>query len=374
MLNPEIITVVAGGAIYTGWERVQVSAGIDQAARDFTLETTERIGEWKFPPGTPVQIYANDDLLVDGYVNAYEASGDANSHRIAIRGRGKGQDIIDSSAEHPTGYFENETPGEALRKLDKFGVGIVDRVPLKRVPYMQLKQGETVFQFGERYLRDQAATLMGMPDGSIEITNASVAKPHFGILMEGRNIKSFQVSLTDNGRHSRYIVKGQNRLGTGSASLRIRQEVQDSGVKRERPKIIAAETDTDDARAKERAQHEKERAAGRSITAAVQTQGFRDFAGELFAPNRLIYVHAPILMHLSMAMLIERAEFSQDQSGSLTQLTLVDPRAYRGRKQSGMTPLSESAQEAERWGAEGAVRQELESGDAITDPAWTEGF
>ena len=373
MLNAELVTVVAGGAVYTGWTRVQVSAGIDQAAREFSIETTERVGEWKFPPGTPAQIFANGDLLVDGYVNAYEASGDDSSHSISIRGRGKGQDIVDSSAEHDTGHFENETPGEVLKKLDKFAVGITPKVPLAKVPYMQIMQGETVFQFGERYLRDQGATMMGMPDGSIDITNASVARPHFGILMEGRNIKSFQVSLTDAGRHSRYIVKGQNRLGTGTGSLRIKQEVRDSGVKRDRPRIIASELDTDDGRARKRADHEKERAAGKSISAAVQTQGFRDLAGELFAPNRLIYVHAPILMHLSMAMLIERVEFSQDGSGSLTQLTLVDPRAYKGQKQSGMRPSSESVPDDERWGEEGAVGQQYES-EAITDPAWTEGF
>ena len=366
MLNPEYITVVAGGMTYSGWTRVQVTAAIDEAARTFSLETTERIGEWKFPPGTPIEIKANGDLLVSGYTNSYEASGEAESHRISIRGRGKGQDIIDSSAEHHTGNFKNDTPDNALKKLDRYGVGVTAKVPLQRVPYMHIKPGETVWQFGERYLRDQAVTMMGKPDGSIEVTNASVAQPHFGILMEGRNIKSFQVSLTDNERHSRYIVKGQNRLGTGSASLRIKQEAKDNGVKRPRTRIVAAETDTDDKRAKQRAEHEKDRAAGKSISAAVQTQGFRDLAGQLFEPNRLIYVHAPILMHLSMAMLIQRIEFSQDQSGSLSQLTLVDPRAFKGKKQQGQRPSSSSAQEEERFGTEGAARQGAES-----DPAFT---
>lgn len=332
MLNDEFITVVADGMVYSGWERVQVSAGIDQAARTFQLETTERIGEWKFPPGTAIKILSNGDLLCDGYVNAYEASADATSHRISIKGRSRSQDLVDSSAEHDTGFFENETPAGALALLDKYGVGVKAKIPLLKEGYMQLAQGETPFQFADRYLRTQGATMMGLADGSIEVTNASVAEAHFGILWEGRNIKSCQVSLTDGSRHSKYIVKGQRRTGTGAAALRVKQSASDKGVKRPRTKIMVQETDTDPERARSRAQNEKERQAGRSIAAAIQTQGFRDMKGKLFEPNRLIYVHAPILMHLTKTMLIERVTYTQDRSGSLSELTLVDPRAHKGKQ------------------------------------------
>jgi prophage tail gpP-like protein len=360
MLNEEIITVLAGGVTYSGWERVQVSAGLDDAARSFTLETTERLGEWSFPPGTPVQIFANGDLLLNGYVNAYEASADATSHRISIKGRSRSQDLIDSSAEHDTGHFENDTPGDALRKLDRYGVGVKVKVPLSKEEYMQLKQGESPFQFADRYLRTQGVTIMGLADGSVEVTNASIAKTHFGILWEGRNIKSCQVSLTDGSRHSKYIVKGQRRSGTGAASLRIKQEAADRGVKRHRAKVMVQETDTDPDRAQKRANSERDRQAGRSVAASVQTQGFRDFAGQIFEPNRLIYVHSPILMHISQAMLIERVTFTQDgKSGSIAELTLVDPRAHKGRQVGkGFSRAPEAP--------------EIEATD--TDPAWNDGY
>lgn len=362
MLNEEHVTVIAGGRVFDRWERVQVTAAINEAARQFSLETTEYVGEFNFAPGTPCQVLANGDLLVDGYINSYEASGDEKSHRVNVKGRSRAQDAIDSSAEHETGYFEEQTPEQHAKALDKFGIGFQAKVPLRKVPYAQIKQGETVFKFVERYLREQGATMMGMPDGSVEITNGSVARSVYGILLEGHTIKSFQVSLTDGGRHSKYIVKGQNRLGTGSASLRIRQQASDKGVKRNRTKIIAQETDTDPSRAKERAEHERDRAAGKSIAAAVQTQGFRDFAGKLFEPNTLIYVHSPVLMKLAQAMLIERVEFSQDRGGSLTQLTLVDPRAYKGKPQS-----SSAIDEPD-------LRELIDDGGAETGAPWTEGY
>jgi prophage tail gpP-like protein len=360
MLNDEIITVVAGGIPYTGWERVQVSAGIDEAARSFSLETTERIGEWSFPPGTPLQIFANEDLLLDGYVNNYEASADATSHRITIKGRSRSQDLVDSSAEHESGYFENDTPGNALKQLDRYGVGVTVKVPLSKEDYMQLKQGESPFQFADRYLRTQGVTIMGLADGSVEVTNASVAQSHFGMLWEGRNIKSCQVSLTDGERHSKYIVKGQRRIGTGAAALRIKQEAADRGVKRPRTRILVQETDTDPQRAQQRATNEKDMRAGRSVAASVQTQGFRDFAGRLFEPNRLIFVHAPILMHLSQTMLIERVTFTQDdKSGSISELTLVDPRAHKGKQVGRGFSRAPEAPEIE---------------ESKTDPAWNDGY
>jgi prophage tail gpP-like protein len=332
MLNVEVVTVIAGGAPYTDWEKISVTASLSEAVRTFTIETTEHPGQFRFPPGTPVQIYANGDLLIDGYVNVYESTGAHSSHRISVQGRGKGQDYIDSSAEHDTGFWEDKTPEDVAKELNKWGIGIKSEVPLDKIPYQQLKPGETPHQMVERYLRTEGVTQMGEPNGDILMTNASVAKSCFGILLEGQNILEYQVSLTDGSRHSNYLVKGQSRKGIGAGALRIKQQAGDKGVKRHRPKIIANETDTDTKRAKKRAEHEKERGAGRSIQATVKTQGFRDFAGVLFAPNKLIYVHAPILMHLVETMLIEGIQLDQDsKGGSISGLKLIDPRAYKGK-------------------------------------------
>lgn len=371
MLNEEYITVVANGQVFTGWERVRVTAGIQQAVRSFVLETTEQVGEWKFPHGTAVEIFANGDLMVKGYVNAYQASGDYQTHRISIQGRGKGQDYVDSSAEHPTHEFDNQNPLQAAQALDHYGIGIASDIPLDAVPRMHITPGEPPFNFIERYLRPIGASMMGMPDGSIRITDASAAKSHYGILMEGQNIKSFQVDLNDGSRHSKYIARGQGRTGTGASRLRATGSATDSGVRRRRTRVLANETDSDRGRVRNRARHERDRAAGRSVKASVQVQGFRDFAGVLFAPNKLIYVHAPILMHLKTTMLIEQVQFTQDnKSGSLCDLQLVDPRAFRGQR-----PARGAAGQAGQGGAGDNDQGTVDSNDqGDTDPAWVDGY
>jgi prophage tail gpP-like protein len=335
-MGTEHVTVVADGMSYGGWEKVEWSAAIDEACRSFQVDTTERPGEFAFPPGTPVQILASGALVLDGYVNRYHSSGAAKQHSVSIAGRGKGQDLVDCSAVHQTGNAKDKTAVEFAREFKLSGVTLNEKVKLPKIPYQQLAQGETCFRCLERYLRPAGATLMGEADGSVSATNASVATRAGGALIEGVNILEWSVDFDDQGRMSEVTVKGQRRHGSGEENLRIKEQAIDSGVKRYRPRIIVNETDTDKARARERAAHEKERCAGNSIRASVTTQGWRDPAGALWTPNTIVFVNSPTLMHLVQDMLIERVEASQDDKrGTTARLSLVDPRAYRGTGQNG---------------------------------------
>ena len=189
MNNREEITVIAGGHRYRGFEDVHVRAAINEAARNFQIKTTESPGEFRFPCGTPIQILANGDLTLDGYVNLYSPSGDEKTHTIGLQGRGKGQDFIDCAPDHATGTWVDKTPDAIARELDQWGVGIKAEIPLEAEEYWKREPGEKSFETLERLLRGHGATMMGNADGSISITNASVAKRHAGALIEGVNIK-----------------------------------------------------------------------------------------------------------------------------------------------------------------------------------------
>lgn len=328
--NAEIVTIAADGERLGGWVSVEITAAINEAARAFSVVTTERIGEWKLPPGTAVDVYANSDLVVRGYTNRYKPRGNATQHQCTIMGRGKGQDIVDCAAVHDTSEWDDEDPENILRDLDKFGVGVKARVPLDKLNW-RLAQGESVFRSGERLLRDQGVSCMGMPDGSIELTNASVAERHAGELAEGVNIEDYDGDIGDDQQHSDVTVKGQRSLGTDDDDIQIEETAKNPSVGRYRPRVIVSETDTNKKRARARAENEVERAAGASIKCRITTQGWRDEGGELWTPNRLIFVRSPILLKIVQDMLIERVLLKQDdKGGSLAELQLVDPRTYKG--------------------------------------------
>jgi len=335
-MGTEYVTAGAGGGSFAGWKKVEVTAALDEAARSFTLETSERPGQFAFPPGTPITILATGALLVDGFVNKYHASGAAKTHQVRIAGRGKGQDFIDGSAVHPKGHAKMKSPVKFANEFQGIGTLVRDEIGLEPVDYQQIYQGETGFRFLERALRPHGATQMGNADGSISVTNASRATRAGGALIEGVNILEWSVDFDDSGRSSDYTVKGQRREGTKDEDLHIKESAQDSGVKRYRPRVIVHETDTDKKRAKNRAMHEKEKSAGKGTKAQITTQGWRDGGGALWTPNSIVFVSSPVLMHLVQDMLIEKIVFSQDdKSGTTAQLSLVDPRAHRGQGQSG---------------------------------------
>lgn len=339
-LNPELVTVIAGGE-FDMWERVEVSYSLKDCTRSFRLETAEPPGAWFFPPGTPLTILANGSLVLTGYVNRYKPQGDARSHNPVVEGRGKGQDFVDCAAVYEPGFWENKTPDEIAQDLDRFGIGLDAEVPLEPIPYFQINQGETAFAAVERALRPQGATMSERPDGSIAITNAQAAGRHAGGLIEGRNIKAFQGVLSDENRHSEIEVKGQARKGVGDAALRIAEKAMDAGVQRYRPKIIINEGDTDIKRARARANHERDRRQGLSVSAAITTQGWRDDAGALWERNWLVWVQSPSLK-IAGDMLIESVTLTQDngREGSIARLNVVNARAYQG---SGGTSSSDGA-------------------------------
>lgn len=333
-MGVEIVRVVVGGMAYTSWKGATIRAAVKEAARSFSLNVAMEGGgaatAWTFKAGAAVSIYANADLLLTGYVDRYQPSLDANRIEATITGRSKAADAIDSSAEHSTGRIENKTLLEIAKELDKFGIGFSSKETLDKIPVFQITPGESVFRALERQARAQGLTLMGKSDGGIEIVKAGTQR-HAGGIFEGRNLKQGSADHNWSNRHSKYVVKGQRPTGSGVDNLEIEAAIRDSGVDRYRPIVIVEEQDTDKGRAKKRAKNRRDRAAGEALRASITLQGFRDDAGEIWTPNRLVWVESPSLS-IGQDMLVESVTFTLDgNGGSTTQLALVDPRAFGGK-------------------------------------------
>lgn len=336
-MGPEFVTIRAGGAAWSAFERVMVEASFKNAAREFHIDIAAEPGPMPtagtFAAGTEIEIYFNGDLALRGYVDRYKPSiSEHETAKIAVSGRSKSQDLIDSSAVHKTGRFEKKTPAEIGQELDKAGVGVKTDRQLDKVPHYQLTPGETVFRAIEKLCRAQGMTITCPPDGSMLITDASQAKRHAGGLIESRNIKTADADHNFAGRHSKVIVRGQRPFGHGDESLAIEAVATDDAMKRQRPVIVFQDDDTEKGgRAKKRAKRRRDAEAGNSLRANVTVQGFRDDGGKLWTPGYLVFVDSPFLA-ISQDMLVEKATFSQSRGqGSETVLQLVDPRAYNGK-------------------------------------------
>lgn len=331
----ELVTVVAGGREFRRWKGVTIGLGAKQAARSFTLRAAEPetwLGrDWPLQPGNTVEVYATGTLILRGVIDSYAPSFSSSAHEVGITGRSKAADAIDSSAVHKTGRIENKTIEEVARELDKQGVGFKAKgiSGLRKIPLVQIVPGETIFRTLDALARSQGVLLVGEADGSVAITKAGKNGRHAGQIAEGVHILEASATLSAAGKNSPVIVKGQRRLGTGKDATRIRKVVTDDTVKRFRPLIVVHDEDADPERAEERAKWHVRRAAGQSVRAQVKVYGWRDEAGALWDPTKLVWLNSPRL-RIDQDMAIESASLTQDEQGTTATLSLVDPRALGG--------------------------------------------
>jgi prophage tail gpP-like protein len=343
------VSVVINGAQYNGWEEITVEASVKEAARSFSLKIAAEMGGTAaatlFALFSPVQIFESGEMVFSGYVDRRAPKLGKDEAYITISGRAKGQDAIDSSAMHPTGRFDNQTPLQIAQTLDKFGIGFTTDAQLTAVPEYQLKPGATVFREIEKLCRDQGVTLAGQADGSIKLTQAGkTAQRQAGALIEGKNIEEIEGSFSGDNIHSEARVRGQSYDGNGPDALQIEGLASNSTVPRYRPLVLVQDANTDKTRAKNRATNRRDKEMGDGIRAAAEVVGWRDDDGELWMPGNIVWVSSPFLA-LEQDMLIETLTYHQNEKGkgSTTQLHLVDPRAHGG---SG----SQAGQSGPAWG------------------------
>ena len=168
-------------------------------------------------------------------------------------------------------------------------------------------------------------------DGSIKFTKVKEKRHSGWIGYGGSRVLRASGKHSQKKRYKEYTVKGQKTLGYGSDALQVEVKASDDVVKRNRIKVIVVEGDTDDGRATKRAEWEASRSAGEGARSEYTVHGWRDDDALLWMPGHLIYVADPML-HLDQDMAIESVTFTQDDNGTISKLSLVDPRALGGKK------------------------------------------
>lgn len=327
----EVISVMVDGQRYTAIERIQVRAGYKEAARAFEFTVAAELGASVtnaiFRAGAQIDVFATGDLLLSGYVDQKRPHLSARRADIGVTGRSKGADLIDSDIDHKTGYFEQKTAVEIAQELaDGYSAKFVTKLQLKKLPQHICTPGTSIFREVERMMRRQGATMTGLPNGDIE-----VAKPegerHAGGIIEGKNLLVGNADHNWSNRHSKYDFRGQRTVGRGAKRLHMVASAKDGAVNRKRVKSQVHESDADDADLKERAKTRALRSAGAALKASVSVPGFRDQAGVIWVPGRLVWTESPFL-DIAQDMLIESVDFSQGEQGTISLLSLVDPKSY----------------------------------------------
>jgi prophage tail gpP-like protein len=324
----ERVSVSAGGRSYTGFESVSISISAEEAVRTATLEGSDFGGTFPLLPGTEVTVKANGTLILTGYVRDCAPSHDGTKWSASISLVSKSVDAVECSIVHPKGWAEKKSLTELAKEFDTQGVGIEASESFPVEPNHFVNPGASLFDEIEPLARAQSAFIYDTPEGKLRIAKKPRGR-HAGGLKLGVNIIAASAKLTENGRHSPVIVRGQSTSGSGKAALQLEARVADSGVKRQRPKIIIDEAETTSGRLKSRAERQVKRAAGYSREANVEVSGWRDQSGRIWEPHFTVRLDDKRI-YIGQDMVIKSVTLTQDASGTRASLSLADPRAMNG--------------------------------------------
>ncbi len=339
MLSREEITLEVAGLMIRPVS-ITVDIGAGKAARSFSAKlagTREQVRAWidAFANSPPCKVLATGKVVLTGHLEKYSPRFDADSYEMTVSGRSKTGDLVDSSHGHKKGEFRDKAPKAIAEELAKeHGIKIDGAGAAKAREVFRLNPGETVFDAIERLARRDGFNFTDTPDGNLHLFD----KPdenHAGQLIEGRDFESGSADFDSSKRFKKTEVKGQSPIGHDADNLQIQVEVEDESGARNRRKVIVAPEFLRKQDAKKRAQHHRDRAAGRGITCEFTLSRWRDDAGEFWAPRKLVYIESPLL-GVSQMMMLESVILKQgERDGTTAETSWVDPRAYGGKAGKG---------------------------------------
>ncbi|MGO4379747.1 phage baseplate assembly protein [Pseudoduganella sp. RAF53_2] len=330
------LTLVVRGQRLSGWDTIRVTAGMERCPNDFDLTLTERYpgaADFAVFPGDPCEVYLGPDPVIKGYIDRFDPAIGPEEHSIQVSGRGRCADLVDCAAEWPGGQISSASALSIAQKLcEPYGLSASCATdPGQPIPQLILNSGETAFEVIERVCRFAALLAYEGPDGNLVLSRVGTDKTASGF-KEGVNVERAAIAYTADQQFSEYLVVRMamdvlQDLGDGG---NVVAKVVNPNVKRHRRRIIVAEGgDAGSQVAEQRAVWEANRRFGRSAQLRLSTDGWRDSAGLLYWPNKLVDLELPTLKATGKTWLISEVTFRRDMRGTGADLVIMHPDAFR---------------------------------------------
>lgn len=328
----DAVTLKVDGMEYRGWLDVRIARGVDRAAADFTLSVTRQY--WPIRPGSECEVWIGSDKLITGWVDEVLPSHSGGERKIEVKGRSRTADLIDCSAVNKPGQWSNQSLQRIADDLAwPYGIPVIVSGGGRVIPDHQLQQGETVIESLNRLCAMRGLVATDDAEGRLRLhqPGAGLRASQLLAAKGSGNVLKVSAKFSQRDRFHTYVVKGQQSGFDIDDSQQIAQptgRATDPNIRQRRTLIVMAETQADAARCTERAQWEAANRAGRSIEITATVQGWRQQNGQLWPVNGIAPFRDDIL-GFSVDLLIAEASYTKSNAGTLTELRLAPPEAYR---------------------------------------------
>lgn len=356
--NANKVRLSFNGINWEGWTAVSISAGLERAARDFSLTIT-----WQWPSATlhrppeagqKCQVYIGNDLVLTGYIFATPIQYTGTSISLTVAGRSLTADLVDCSAiteDGKQGQWRQQELVQIVTDLCKpYSIEVVDQAKQdkqkkqaieaakivagvsnvsdsqqdkekERIANHAIEPGETVFDSINRLLNITREFATDDPQGRLVIAKVASAGYASTQLVVGENILSGNAELDFSETYSEYRTIAQSSNNTS-----VKGTSNDPRSPRKRVLIIQQNGQVDNQKATDRADWEASHRMGKALEATYEVNGWRDGTGNLWTVNTIVRVVDP-LMGFDRDMLIMEVNYRLDDSGLITQLQVAPPEA-----------------------------------------------
>lgn len=334
--NQNTVSLTVDGLDYSGWKSVEITAGLEDQARSFSLSIT-----WKWPgqdvavpirQGAKCQVRIGDDLVLTGWVFSTPIDYDHQKITTTISGRSLTADLVDCAAVNKPGQWNNQSVLTIVKALAApYGISVRSEIPEgAKLSDHTIEPGETAFESTDRLL-----TLFRVFSTDDARGMAVLARPGsegraFDHLEVGKNILTGGAPLDFSGVFSEYQVLGQ-RSGTddefGEAAAEVSAVLTDDRTTRKRVLIIQESGQMTNELAQARANWERGTRMGKALATIYTVQGWRQTNGALWKHNTLVRVIDPII-GFDRWMLIARVTYTLTDAGMITKMEVGPPDSF----------------------------------------------
>ncbi|MCW8930006.1 MAG: hypothetical protein OQL19_07205 [Gammaproteobacteria bacterium] len=342
------IELQVNGKQYSQFKSAEVTIRIDALSNTFNFQATASKGlPLPFQGGDECKIIVDNTTVLTGSIEIVEVDYSSGSHSIALSGRDKTGDLLDSTLDSISDINAPITLKKLIEKIIStlgLDIQVIDTVnPAsfnKAEDIASPEPGQSAFSFIEQYARKRQVLLTSNANGDIVITRASGTKINAFLQnvigSNSNNIIRGNVSYDTTGRYNKY--KFASSLNTTALNFAgfvpIKNVVSqkgiytDAAIRAGRQLVLVSEDAFSDKQNADRAKWEANIRKARGRVYSVTVEGFTNQINELWDINTAVLV-VDDFAGINAYMLINSVTYSYSlDEGSITTLGLVNENAY----------------------------------------------
>lgn len=339
-LEPKLIV---NGTEYAGWKGVSVTRSMETIAGQFQLDVSDRWAaaaeSWPIREEDACRVEIDGEPVIDGFVDVRSPAGAATQSALTYSGKDRAAALVECSGivsgadvKGNKWTYNNISVLEFCQAIAKpFGikVSLQPGLILTKLPRLVAHPGDDAFEMMSKAANDDGVLLVSDGRGGVVVTRRGTTRAT--ALVQGVNVMGWGGSFDMTDRFYRYLIASQVP-GTEEESgeqANVIAEAFDLGVRRkDRVKLIRPEKNYGRADAKRRADWEARTRAAKGEKFQLVVQGWRQtFGTELWPINALVAVEIPRI-GLSGDMLISQTQFTVNDGGRITLISVVRPDAF----------------------------------------------